>query len=95
MYPGFLCYSDRIWQICGGRTEDLLITGIRRTKMDLIKIKCQETACPYGKKEGQRCLFGEIYEEDLRENRMIRERHKCPRAKTGKLQFVTVFIKTS
>ena len=63
--------------------------------MNLIQIKCQEATCPYGKQRDQRCVFGEIYEEDISENRCIRERHKCPRAKQGQLQFVIVVLKTA
>ncbi len=62
--------------------------------MSLIQIKCQEAVCPYGKQEEQRCIFGEVYEEDLKQNTIIRERHKCLRAKKGKLQYVTVNLKT-
>ena len=61
--------------------------------MELIQIKCQEATCPYGKQCDQRCTFGEIYEEDLTGDRVVRERHKCPRAKQGQLQYVTVTLK--
>jgi len=58
--------------------------------MDLIQIRCQEKVCPYGKQAEQRCIFGEIYKEDLPKDVLIRERHKCNKAKQGRLQFVMV-----
>ena len=63
--------------------------------MNLICIRCQEAECPYGKQCDQRCIFGEVYEEDISDGRTIRERHKCPRAKKGQLQYVTVTLKTA
>lgn len=61
--------------------------------MNLIQIKCQEVNCPYGKQCDQRCIFGEVYKEDISDGQVIRERHKCPRAKRGQLQYVTVVLK--
>jgi len=60
--------------------------------MGLIQIKCQETVCPYGKQVDQRCIFGEVYKEDPQKDISIRERHKCNKAKLGRLQYVTVII---
>ncbi len=38
------------------------------------EIRCQETVCPYGKRDGNRCCFGEIQRN---RSEPIFERHKC------------------
>ncbi len=59
------------------------------------EIRCQEVTCPYGKQPGQRCILGEVCVDDLDGHAPVRERHKCPKAKQGQLQFVTVILKTA
>ncbi len=53
-------------------------------------IRCQEKICPYGKKCGDRCILDEVCDDDLKGKGIIRERHKCPKGKAGKLQYVIV-----
>ena len=59
------------------------------------EIRCQEETCPYGKQPGQRCILGEVCTEDLTGHTPVHERHKCPKAKKGKLQYVTIILKTA
>ena len=63
--------------------------------MKLVEIRCQEKVCPYGKQLGQRCVLGEVCAEDLVGQTPIRERHKCPRAKKGQLEYIIITLKAA
>ena len=58
-----------------------------------MEIRCQEEECPYGKQVGQRCIFGELLVKEDNKGQEISERHKCPKAKQGKLQYVDITLK--
>ena len=63
--------------------------------MEYEAIRCQERECPYGKQYGQRCILGEVCSDDLAGKGIIHQRHKCPKATKGKLQYVTIILKTA
>lgn len=57
---------------------------------DFLKVYCQESYCPYGKKDNQRCLLCEISKCELPQTSQ-HQRYKCRRAKKdGPLQLVIV-----
>lgn len=55
------------------------------------RIQCQERECPFGKNQNQRCVFGEVYKDDIPPDIKIREIHKCKRGN----RMVTVTLQTA